>query len=90
LIWEGAAVADVAEAYRGGLSEKGWRVLTPSTARHFATSFARRGLASEIEAEAVVVGQGHGRAAAVLLMPDTAGHATRIEVSLLAERPRRP
>jgi hypothetical protein len=90
LTWERAPVAEVAEAYRSGLSEKGWRVLTPDTARQFARSFARRGLTTEVEAEEVIVGQGHRRAAAVLLVPAADGRSTRIEVSLLAPGPRRP
>jgi hypothetical protein len=67
------------------MAEKGRRVLTEDTARGHARSFARRGLASAVEAEEVIVGQQHRRAAALLLQPGSEPDSTRVEVSLLGD-----
>ena len=90
LVLEGQAVDEVARTYREGLSEKSWRVVTPGTDRGLARSLANRGLASAVEAQEVVVGQGYRRAVAILLQAGADRGSTRVEVSLLAQGPRRP
>jgi hypothetical protein len=90
LVLEGQAVAEVARTYREGLAEKMWRVVTPGTDRGLAQSLANRGLASAVEAQEVVVGQGYRRAVAILLQAGADQGSTRVEVSFLAQGPRRP
>ena len=82
ILWRGQSVAGAAEAYRAGLVEKGWKVLTPGTARVHAQALARLGLATDGDAEQVVVGKKRGQSVAVLLNRGGGDGSARVEVTL--------
>ena len=65
LLWRGQSASDAAAAYRTGIEEMNWRVLTPGTAEVQLRSLVQLGLAQGAPAQEILVGSSRGRTVAL-------------------------